>query len=212
MFYTIYKITNKINGKIYIGKHQTKNLKDSYMGSGTLLNHAIEKYGISNFDKEIVYIFDTKFEMNSKEAELVTEEFCARNDTYNICVGGKGGFSYINSNGLRSPRASSMGGYSRRNYTSKQFKEYHSSESWKLNRISKIIERHGKEAFSTFLGKKHSDESKNKMRLSKIGKNCGKENSQFGTQWITDGIVNKKIKRIDNIPDGWYKGRTAPMV
>ena len=27
MFYTIYKITNKLDGKVYIGKHQTKNIK-----------------------------------------------------------------------------------------------------------------------------------------------------------------------------------------
>lgn len=36
----------------------------------------------------------------------------------------------------------------------------------------------------------------------------GKDNSQYGTMWITDGINNKKIKKdVDFIPDGWYKGR-----
>lgn len=35
----------------------------------------------------------------------------------------------------------------------------------------------------------------------------GQKNSQFGTMWITDGQVNKKIKKIDTIPEGWYKGR-----
>jgi hypothetical protein len=53
MFYTIYKITNKINNKIYIGKHQTKDLNDGYMGSGKLINAAIKKYGIENI-KDII--------------------------------------------------------------------------------------------------------------------------------------------------------------
>ena len=41
-YYTIYSVTNNINGKIYIGKHQTKNIEDGYMGSGRLIREAIE--------------------------------------------------------------------------------------------------------------------------------------------------------------------------
>lgn len=100
MKYTIYKITNKINNKIYIGKHQTKDTDDGYMGSGKILRSAQKKHGIENFYKEILHVFDTEEEMNAKEKELVTEDFCLRADTYNICVGGKGGFSYINNNTL----------------------------------------------------------------------------------------------------------------
>lgn len=100
MKYTIYKITNKVNSKIYIGKHQTKDINDGYMGSGKMLRQAQKKYGIENFYKEILYVFEAEEEMNLKEKELVTEEFCLREDTYNICVGGQGGFSYINNNML----------------------------------------------------------------------------------------------------------------
>lgn len=35
----------------------------------------------------------------------------------------------------------------------------------------------------------------------------GDKNSQYGTHWITDGSINKKIKHGDNIPNGFYVGR-----
>lgn len=101
MFYTIYKTTNKLNGKIYIGKHQTKDLNDNYIGSGKRLWNSIHKHGIENFKKEILFVFETEDEMNAKEKELVTDEFCLREDTYNLCPGGKGGWGYINKTDLR---------------------------------------------------------------------------------------------------------------
>ena len=52
MYYLIYKITNNVNNKIYVGKHKTENKNDGYMGSGTILNRAIEKYGLINLPKK----------------------------------------------------------------------------------------------------------------------------------------------------------------
>jgi hypothetical protein len=97
MHYTIYRITNIIDGKFYIGKHQTEDLNDEYFGSGKLIKRAIRKYGIENFKKEILFIFETEQEMNDKEKELVV----IGESSYNLCEGGHGGFSYINKSGKK---------------------------------------------------------------------------------------------------------------
>ena len=90
MLYTIYQVTNLLNSKIYIGKHQTTDPDDSYYGSGVALKKSIAKHGKDNFKKEVLFVFQTEEEMNAKETELITEEFVARSDTYNmgVCVEG----------------------------------------------------------------------------------------------------------------------------
>jgi len=85
---TVYQITNLLNGKIYIGIHQTDNLDGEYMGSGSYLKRAFDKYGVENFKKEILYDFNNFNDMNNKEIELVNEEFVKRKDNYNIISGG----------------------------------------------------------------------------------------------------------------------------
>jgi hypothetical protein len=91
MNYILYKITNLINNKIYIGMHRTYDINDGYMGSGKILKRAIKKNGIENFKKEILFIFDNEKEMSDKEAEIVNEDFCKKDDNYNIATGGSGG-------------------------------------------------------------------------------------------------------------------------
>lgn len=96
MYYTVYKTTNLINNKFYIGKHQTKNLNDGYLGSGKAFQSALKKYGKENFKKEILFIFDKEIDMNVKEQELVTEEIINNTDCYNAAIGGEGGPHFKN--------------------------------------------------------------------------------------------------------------------
>lgn len=96
MKYTIYKITNQLNSKYYIGKHQTENINDSYYGSGKAIKAAIKKYGKENFKKEILFVFDNELEMNQKERELITEEVVNDPNSYNCGIGGEGGPHFKN--------------------------------------------------------------------------------------------------------------------
>jgi hypothetical protein len=88
MKYIIYKITNLVNKKVYIGKHQTHDIYDTYMGSGTGILLAIKKYGIRNFKKYILFIFDNERDMNTKEETIVNREFVLSKNTYNQVIGG----------------------------------------------------------------------------------------------------------------------------
>lgn len=205
MFYTIYKVTHKETGKVYIGKHQTTDPNDGYMGSGKRIVNAIKKYGVEAFEKEVLHVFETEVEMNAKEAELVTEEFCLREDTYNLCPGGKGGWGYVNKNVVTKEmrKKSAKITHSKRNI------------SWSLSEEGrkKISENNKKRKGRKlprgfFTGKSHSIETKEKISASLKGKQSGPNNSQFGTIWITNGHINKKVLKNIDILDGWYKGRT----
>ena len=88
--YCIYRITNKINGKTYIGQHKYKKLNDSYMGSGVLLAKAKKKYGIENFEKEILEFDIPNIDLaNDWEQMHILFERAKGKAEYNIANGGK---------------------------------------------------------------------------------------------------------------------------
>jgi group I intron endonuclease len=91
MKYIIYKTTNKLDGKYYIGCHSTNNINDGYLGSGKHLTRAIKKYGRENFKFEILHIVTSQIEMFNLERQLVNEELVKDPMTYNLKIGGSGG-------------------------------------------------------------------------------------------------------------------------
>ena len=74
MFHLLYKITNKVNGRFYVGIHSTCNRDDGYLGSGKRIKNEILKYGTQNFVKEIIAEFTNREELLLAEMDLVNEE------------------------------------------------------------------------------------------------------------------------------------------
>lgn len=203
-YYTIYKITNIVNGKIYIGAHKTDNLDDDYMGSGKHLVRSQKKYGLENFEKEILQIFDNPEDMFKMESELVNEEFVERKDTYNLKNGGDGGWDYINSSLLTGQKRLEHN----RKYSPFKDTEWQSSNKENLQRGRKrggnktyeekigIFDPNMKNGFS---GKKHSEEFKKKLGKINSEKQSGEKNSQYGKK-KSEESKNKISEKLKNKP------------
>lgn len=215
-FYFLYKTTNLINNKIYIGKHKTKKLDDGYIGSGKYLKYALNKYGRKNFSFEILEFYEDEEKLNQAEKEIVTEEFCLRDDTYNLCVGGKGGFSYLNRTGKnwqhnnrvnsRNNIRKAKGVYGKKLAESEEFRNFISKKRREQSKIYYVNH------IGNFTDKSHSEETKCKISESAKVTSKGNRNSQYGSMWITNGNESKKIKSVDLIPEGWYKGRKIKVL
>lgn len=93
MYHIVYLTTNLVNLKIYVGVHSTWNLNDSYLGSGTNLLKSIKKYGTHNFNRKILYYCYDVSHAYELEKNIVNHEFIARNDTYNLIIGGKNSYN-----------------------------------------------------------------------------------------------------------------------
>lgn len=215
MYYTVYKIINLINNKIYIGVHKTKNINDDYIGSGKYLKRAIKKYGIENFSKEILEVFDNVDDMFNMESKLVNEDFVKDTNTYNLKVGGEDGFDYINKKGLAykfNVNDCIKGGKNSAKIKSKKTYEELKHVYDKIGSSLREYYRKGGKSTRAFLGKKHSEETKKKIGEANSKHQSGTGNSQFGTMWIYNLTekVNKKIKK-EELPvyekQGWLKGR-----
>jgi hypothetical protein len=103
MKYIVYLTTNKVNNKIYVGVHKTEdsNKFDNYIGCGvyitspktyknpkTPFQSAVLKYGVNNFIRHTIRVFNNLNDALDLEKRIVNQEFIKRTDTYNITIGG----------------------------------------------------------------------------------------------------------------------------
>lgn len=156
----IYKVLNKINGKVYIGQ-TTQNLKTRWSqhkynskNGSCKINRAIRKYGIENFEIQEIDNGNCIEELNKKE-EFYIKKYDSINYGYNIRSGGK--------NSIRSQETK--------------------------NKISKARKGKYKGKNAGFYGKKHTDQTKNKM--SEIRKKSGIGNKNKLGKTHTEEFKNK---------------------
>ena len=148
MYYIIYETTNKINGRKYRGAHVCESLDDNYIGSGKLLVKAIAKYGFENFERKILCECNSVDEMYEKESLFVNSDWVSDPTTYNLKIGGEGGWDYINKEKLR---------------WNEEKKKIHSIEMKKKRQIGEWGPKNPTFGFS---GHKHSDESRKKISIN----------------------------------------------
>lgn len=204
-YHYIYKTTNLLNEKFYVGMHSTDDLNDGYLGSGKRLRYSINKYGRENFKIEFLEFFDIREKLVEREKNLVNEDLIKNPLCMNIMCGGVGGFISVENQRKRSIAAG--------NATSRKIKNDLKYRKKFLKRVSEQMKyRHklGIVKYDTFKNKNHTAESKIKIGKTNSEKQKGSLNSQFGTCWINNKKENKKIKKTELnkwIEIGWIKGR-----
>jgi len=109
MYYILYETTNTINGNKYRGVHQTNNLDDGYLGSGKKLVEAIENDGYENFERKILEFCDSSSKMYQLEKEYVNQKWVDSDMTYNLKIGGHGGWDHENFNSDKQRRKGAKG-------------------------------------------------------------------------------------------------------
>lgn len=164
MYGYVYKITNKLNGKIYIGKRVSEIFDENYWGSGRILKYAIDKYGINNFDREILQWYNSDEDLNAGEIFWINKlNSTDKNIGYNLTEGGTGGntIKYL-------------------------------SEEEKLNRLEKIRETNNNKSEDEKL-KLHIKRSENSKRMMAERKANGIPGNTKGRKWYTNGVEDKML-------------------
>jgi hypothetical protein len=210
LYHFIYKTTNLKNGKYYIGMHSTSDLNDGYIGSGKRLRNSIRYYGKENHEMIILEFLNNRDSLSIREKEIINEELLKDPMCMNIVLGGNGNFPEYCIKGESHLEISRKGGDSIKKRIENDIilkEKYKKMGSDTL----KNLHKEGKVPYDNFKGKKHTEETINRMKVSKKGHGVGENNSQFGTCWVFNEISgNKKIRKSElslYLLLGYIKGR-----
>lgn len=193
----IYKVTNCINKKVYIGM-KTGEFDIKYYGSGKLIKSAIEKYGIEYFILQVIDYAKNKKDLSRKEKYWIKtyRMFLGKSRMYNIHDGGEGG------NTKKDKTKEELDLIYQKVKCTKiknGKKQRTQKEILKCIIRSKNRIKNHPNTIPNNKGRKHSGEKL---------KNITAANHMRGKMWITNGNKDKAINKNSEIPDGWYKGKS----
>lgn len=206
----IYKITNTITNKIYIGQRKSQELDESYWGSGRLIKQSIKKYGLDAHNRELIEFCETIDILNEREKYWIKYYNCLTPNGYNIAVGGNQCPVHKLSDAEKQQRSKQLSERNKKNWQNPEYRE----------KMLKICHENGHKTHHTeerkqwlrehplFAGKKHSEEAKLKMSLAKY-KNpspnqwTSEHNPSKGKHWYTNG-VDEVLS--ESCPDGYTNG------
>lgn len=190
--YYIYLIVNKVNGKTYIGQRKSSKewYEDKYMGSGTLLKKAKQKYGIENFEKFLIQHCYSKEEVNKAEIFWIAEYRSRGKAEYNLANGGDGGNGEANKG----------------KHLSEETKQK-LSESHKGNRLSEATKQRMSEVRK---GKKHSEEWAKNISEANKGKKLSEEHRRKLSEAKKGKTPWNKGKK--GSQQAWNKGKHWKLV
>ena len=137
----IYKATNKINGKVYIGqtvRSLQERMAEHARHTQTTFDRALKKYGLDAFDIEQIDSTDSVDELNQKEIYWIEFYNCVVPNGYNMCEGG-----------------GNTKGFHHKEESKRKMAEIKSTSYWGEN--------------NPFFGKTHSEEARQKMSAKRKG-------------------------------------------
>ena len=201
----IYKTTNKINGKSYIGQtiYSLRQRKHKHISAAlsmrdtTYFHRALRKYGAKTFDWKILHECDTIEELNQLEIFYIGYYGTFGNNGYNLTVGGKSGlvgFKHIDKSKRRMSEAQKgkklseetkrrMSKAKKNRVVSKEVRRK-ISEGRKGSKLPEKVKRKISVALkgrftgkdSPLYGKPISKERRRRMSEDRVGKQVGKDN------------------------------------
>ena len=213
-FHYIYKTTCLTTNNYYIGVHSTNNLEDGYLGSGKRLGYSLRKHGRDAHAKEILEFFPTRQSVLNRERELVNEDLLKDTQCMNLQPGGSGGI--VNEEHLKKFCDAGNAAFKARLESDPNFKDSFCNEISERALKNWQDPVYREKLINTRFGKFPSDETKQKIRETQLGHNrqSGEKNSSFGSCWITNESINKKVKKEELdywVSNGWRQGYNSSL-